>query len=107
RRSFESLGIGYVQARIENYHGFSEDLIQNSIKVMAESGLVVGSSYLTNSFPKKLWKYWRIALDFKGNVVPNGFKKTFGSILLENNLTLKDSNNLSGDNLFVHYTEDI
>lgn len=107
RRSFESLGIGYVQAKIDDYYDFSEDFIQNSIKVMAESGLVLGSPYSTRSFPKKLWRYWRIALNFKGYLAPNGFKKAFESILLENKLTLKDSNNLSGDNLFVHYTEDI
>jgi len=107
RRSFESLAIGYVRATIESYYGFDEDLIQNSIKVMAESGLVLGSPYSSRSFPKKLWRYWRIVLNFKGNVAPNGFKKVFESILLENKLTLKDSNNLSGNNLFVHYTEDI
>lgn len=107
RRSFESLGIGYVQAKIENYYGFSEHLIQNSIKIMAESGLIVGSSYYSKNFPKKLWKYWRNVLNFKGNIVPNGFKKVFETILLENKLTLKDYNNLSGNNLLVQYTEDI
>lgn len=107
RRSFESLGIGYVQARIENYYGFGEDLIQNSIKVLAESGLIIGSSYSTNSFPKKLWKYWRIVLEFKGWNAPNDFKKAFESILADNDLTSKESRNLSGKNLFVHYTENI
>lgn len=107
RRSFESLGIGYVEAKIGNYYGFPNDLIQNSIKVMAESGLVLGSPYSSKSFPKKLWKYWRIVLDFKGWGTPNDFKEAFESILLENKLTLRDSNNLSGNNLFVHYTEGV
>ncbi|WP_367331264.1 DEAD/DEAH box helicase [Sphingobacterium multivorum] len=107
RRSFESLGIGFIRAKIDNNYGFSDELIQNSIKVMAESGLVVGSPYTSKSFPKKLWKYWRVTLDFKGWGVPNDFKKAFESILLENEITLKNSNNISGKNLFIHYTENV
>lgn len=108
RRSFESLGIGYVEAKIENTYGFSKSLVQNSIKVLAESGRVKGSDYYGyQGFPKRLWRYWRAALNFKGWKTPNNFKDVFETILLENNQCEKENKKVTENNLSIYYTKSL
>lgn len=106
KRSFESLGIGYVHAKIENYLGYPIDFIQNCIRILAESYRISQTGeYQISSIPRKILnEYRRLCSINHGN-----FRNDFIQILTDNNL-IQDRNNirLTGKGLsFIPNKKDI
>lgn len=102
-RSFESLGIGNIVAEINDNLGYSNDFLQNNIKILGECGRIYGKYDESTSFPIKLWQYWRKTHEFKG-WNSGGLKDKISHILLESKLIKsKDDIRLLGSKLKVKY----
>lgn len=101
RRSFESLGLAYIEASIRDYKGYNVNIIQNCIRIMGECYRIAeydDLQNLTSSLPKKIQSYIReCGLTYKG-----AFRNTFLEILDENNLVVSSQQlKLTGRNLTI------
>lgn len=101
RRSFESLGLAYVDAVIKNYKGYDQNIIQNCIRIMGESYRISeydSSQFIYSSLPRKVQKYVKqCGITYNGD-----FKKSLLEILDDNKLI--ESNHqlrLTGNNLQI------
>lgn len=101
RRSFESLGLAYIDARITDYKGYDNKLIQNCIRIMGESYRIAEfdkDQYLTSSLPRKIQNYIKgCGIQYSG-----AFRNDFLEILDENKLVISNQQiKLTGHNLTI------
>ncbi len=76
KRSLESLCQGRVVCRNKHLDTRTDEIINSIIRIMGESWRIAGT-FPGNaaSFPKRVWKYVRKALNFTGNKAPNELKE--------------------------------
>ena len=67
KRSFESLGLGYVVVKGEEENNVLSDIV----RILGESGRILDPSSSNSSFPRPFWRYMNVAFNERTKSDPN------------------------------------